>query len=53
MEPLYDCGGQVYAWLQLQSGRIISRKGQHVAFLVGQNVYSWQAGTWDGGAMVT
>jgi hypothetical protein len=42
MEPLFDQRGQVYAWLQTATGRIINLNGQHVAFLVGENVYNWR-----------
>lgn len=54
MEPLYNQKGQVYAWLDEVSGRIISLRGQHVAFLNGSNVYNWKGahiGWWENGHM--
>jgi hypothetical protein len=44
MQPLYGRTGQVYAWLQQDSGHIISLRGEHLAFLVGNTVYSWRGG---------
>jgi hypothetical protein len=54
MEPLYGQRGQVYAWLQSDTGRIISLRGQHLAFIVRDNVYNWRGqhiGWWDNGHM--
>jgi Collagen triple helix repeat (20 copies) len=54
MEPLYDQHGQVYAWLQVEAGRIISMHGQHLAFISGDNVYNWRGqhlGWWENGHM--
>lgn len=54
MEALYDQRGQVYAWLQEDSGRIISLRGEHVAFIDGDNVYNCHGqhlGWWDHGHM--
>ncbi|WP_438346812.1 4-fold beta flower protein [Methylorubrum populi] len=50
MEPLYGQNGQVYAWLQRDTGRIISLRGQHLAFMRNANVYDWQGrhiGWWE------
>ncbi|WP_376788216.1 4-fold beta flower protein [Phenylobacterium montanum] len=41
MEPLYGRSGEVYAWLEVETGRIISLRGKHIAFLGGDSVYSW------------
>ena len=41
MEPLYERSGEVYAWLEVESGRIINLRGKHVAFLGGDSIYSW------------
>jgi len=40
MEPLYDQSGQAYCWIDRQTGWIISLKGQHLAFVAGDSVYS-------------
>jgi hypothetical protein len=41
MEPLYGRSGDVYAWLEAETGRIINLRGKHIAFLGGDSVYSW------------
>jgi hypothetical protein len=41
MEPLYGDGGQVFGWIDLPSGRIINRDGQHAAFVIGEDIYNW------------
>lgn len=41
MEPLYGRSGEVYAWLEVETGRIINTRGKHLAFLGGDSVYSW------------
>lgn len=54
MTPLYDQNGRVYAWLQDDSGRILSLRGQHLAFIVNDSVYDWSGhhiGWWADGHM--
>src|ERR1700730_11880423 len=42
MEALYDRTGRVYAWAQLDSGRIYSLLGKNLAFIHGDSVYNWR-----------
>jgi hypothetical protein len=42
MEALYDRTGRVYAWAQLDSGRIHSLLGKNLAFIHGDSVYNWR-----------
>jgi hypothetical protein len=54
MQPLYDQSGQVCAWLQNATGRIISQHGGHVAFLFRDSVYDRHGlhlGWWENGHM--
>jgi hypothetical protein len=51
MKALYDRHGQVYAWLDKSTGRVMDRGGQHVALIRGDNVYDYHGrhlGWWDG-----
>ncbi len=41
MEALYDRSGRVYAWLD-ENGRIISLRGNHLAFIDDDSVYNWR-----------
>jgi len=41
MEALYGQSGKVYAWLEPETGRIISLRGIHLAFIEGDSVYAW------------
>jgi hypothetical protein len=41
MEALYAQTGQVHAWLDTGTGRILSLSGQHVAFIDRDSVYDW------------
>lgn len=50
MEPLYDRSGQVYGWLDKAAGRIMDRRGRHVAHISDDNVYDYRGrhlGWWD------
>ena len=42
MEPLYDRGGRVFGWIDLESGRIRKPHGRHAAFVVGDSVFDWR-----------
>ncbi|WP_425414195.1 4-fold beta flower protein [Pleomorphomonas koreensis] len=41
MQPLYDSRGSVHGWVDLDTGRIINRHGQHIAFIRGDSIYDW------------
>jgi hypothetical protein len=41
MEALYDHSGRVYAWLD-EGRRIIGLRGNHLAFIEGDSVYTWK-----------
>ena len=41
-EPLHARSGEVYAWLDRGTGRIIGVRGAHLAFINGDGVYNWR-----------
>jgi hypothetical protein len=54
MQPLYGQSGQVCAWLQNATGRIIGQHGVHLAFLFRGGVYDRHGlhlGWWENGHM--
>jgi hypothetical protein len=42
MTTLYEQHGKVYAWLDLESGRIYGLNGQNLAFIDDDSVYDWR-----------
>ena len=51
MDPLFDRSGQVYGWLDMSAGRIMDRRGRHVALIRDGKVHDYRGkhlGWWDG-----
>ena len=41
MEALYDQTGRAYAWLDPAGNHVIGLAGEHLAFIHGDSVYTW------------